>query len=371
MSATFSIGFNFEDDLVDGIVKLNNSQPLNNRISEVYGSLPDSPVPSARPSKKLKNISFHKFQQQLERLILNNICFNYLLNTNTSLSESLSSKLLIYLAQLQELGITNITVGNIELCSFIKENFDSFKVCISSTFGVKTISQIKTCENYGADSVYLDSIHINRNFKRLREIITNTSLSIKLYANISCISRCPITKKHYDIFANKQNGTTLKQNDNYFASCSLIKLKSKVEWIQMQWIRPEDIDKYEDEGFTFFKLSDRLAPTNIILQIAQAYLNRKSPPNLFPLIERDGVKYKNIGFGLNGSHPIIIDSKKIPNNFIEHFKKGECISTDKKCSYCNYIAESAIHYNHDMKDVIIYKENMFSDFPKEMEIRFQ
>lgn len=371
MSATFSIGFNFEDDLVEGIIKLNNSQPLNNRITEVYGSLPNSPVPSARPNVKLKNISVHKFQKQIVKLNQNNIAFNFLLNTNTSLSESISAKLLTYLTQLEEFGITNVTVGNLELCSFIKNNFDSFKVCISSTFGVKTVSQIKTCENNRADSVYLDSIHINRNFERLREIIANTNLSIKLYANISCISRCPITKKHYDIFANKQNGTTLKQNDIYFASCSLIKLKSKVEWIQMQWIRPEDVDRYEDEGFTFFKLSDRLAPTNIILQIAQAYLNRKSPPNLFPLIERDGVKYKNIGFGLNGSHPLFIDNKKIPNNFIEHFKKGECTSIDKNCSYCNHIAERAIHYDYNLKDVISYKENMFSDFPKEMEIRFQ
>jgi len=371
MSATFSIGFNFKDDLVDGIIKLNNSQPLNNRITEVYGSLPNSPIPSARPNVKLKNIPFHKFQKQIEKLNQNNIAFNFLLNTNTFLSSLLSFKLSAYLIQLKELGITHITVGNLEQCRFIKDNFDSFKVCISSTFGIKTVSQIKSCENSGADSVYVDSIYINRNFERLREIIRNTSIDIKLYANISCISRCPITKKHYDIFANNQNEVTLSQNDIFFASCSLVKLKSKVEWIQMQWIRPEDIDKYEGEGFIFFKLSDRLAPTNIILQIAQAYLNRKSPQNLFPLIERDGVKYKNIGFGLIGSLPLFIDSKQIPYNFIEHFKKGECTSIDKNCSYCNHIAERAIHYNYDMKDVISYKENMFSDFPKEMEIRFQ
>lgn len=370
MSATFSIGFNFEDDLIDGIIKLNNSQPLNNRITEVYGSLPNSPVPSARPNEKLKNISFHKFQQQLERLKRNNISFNFLLNTNTFLSESISAKLLTYLSQLQELSITNLTVGNLELCKFIKTYFSSFQVCISSTYGVKTLKQIKECESLGADTVYLDSIYINWDFQRLREIRNNTNLKLKLYANVSCISRCPIIKKHYDLFANEQNTSTLKLNDDYFASCSLIKLKSKVEWIQMQWIRPEDINTYENEAFTFFKLSDRLAPTNIILQIAQAYLTRKSPPNLFPLIERDGVKYKNIGIRPNGSPPLFIDSKQIPDNFIEHFQKGECTSMDNDCIYCNQVAEEVIRTNFDYKQVMDFKLKMAIDFPSEMETRF-
>lgn len=110
----------------------------------------------------------------------------------------------------------------------------------------------------------------------------------------------------------------------------------------MQWIRPEDICDYVHEGFKHFKLADRLAPTEILLNIAECYVKGRSPDNLFPLIERDGVKYRNAQKCYNGDLPFVVSNKKIPNDFVEHFKSGDCYSTNEECEYCNAIAKRAI-----------------------------
>jgi len=130
-------------------------------------------------------------------------------------------------------------------------------------------------------------------------------------------------------------------NDAYFAGCSIVKLRNPVEWIQMPWIRPEDVPVYVGEGILHFKLSDRLASTDTLLMIARSYLSITSPSDLFILIERDGAKFEILGDG-NAPKKLVINSNRIPNNFIDHFVDGSCISTDHKCRFCKSVARSAI-----------------------------
>lgn len=131
-------------------------------------------------------------------------------------------------------------------------------------------------------------------------------------------------------------------NDQLFDFCSREKLKNPVKWLQMQWIRPEDICVYVQEGFNHFKLTDRLAPTENLLFIAEHYLKGQSPQNLFPLMERNGTKYQNFNGYNKGNQPFFIDSSKIPKDFIEHFRSGECDSTNENCVYCNKLTLKAI-----------------------------
>lgn len=339
----FSLGFNFDSALIDGVIAANAEYKGISKIEEVFGALPDSPISSARPTLRIPNISWAEFTQQTKRLRDSNIQFNFLMNTNHSI-ESLSVKdIKDYLKRLADVGIQRLTVGTPELCLFIREIFSSFHITISITYGTRSISKLLEAEEAGADAVYLDGVYVNRDFELLRYLLTATKLECRLYANLSCIAACPVVSNHYGIFMGKQSSSTTRKNDAFFAGCTLIKLNNPVEWLQMPWIRPEDISVYISEGINHFKLADRLAPTKTLLTIAKSYLSGESPDNLFVLMERDGAKYKIISEDkVNNLAPIYVKSQCLPLNFIDHYRSGACKSNDVNCSICAEIALKVI-----------------------------
>ena len=74
------------------------------------------------------------------------------------------------------------------------------------------------------------------------------------------IKGCIILKDlHYSVLSNPDNNYQVKMNDQLFNFCSNEKLDNPIKWLQMQWIRPEDISVYAQEGFNHFKLT---SPSN-------------------------------------------------------------------------------------------------------------
>jgi hypothetical protein len=121
----------------------------------------------------------------------------------------------------------------------------------------------------------------------------------------------------------------------------LVKLRNPLEWIQMPWIRPEDVDLYAKLGITTFKLADRLSDTRTLEMIIESYLTERSPSNLFLIIERNGAKFKR-GLGIGNETDFRVSSDAIPADFIEHFASGVC--SGAACSYCLSIAEKAVSW---------------------------
>lgn len=339
--ATFSLGFNFSDDLVEAIVALNK---INDRrkISEVFGALPDSPLNSARPSSRIPKVDWIKFQKQVNTLSENNIYFNYLFNTQQQLTEDLKDRLNWFLENLLSIGVFNLTIGTLELARFIRASFPVFNQTLSLTYGIKSIKQLDEIENHLFNSIYLNGAFVNRDFRKIRQFVNNSDFEIRLYANLSCIANCPVIKQHYNLFSQPFDETVARDNDSFFKGCSLAKLSNPIEYIQMPWIRPEDIQAYIEEGVTHFKLSDRLSTTEVLVRIANAYISGKSTDNLFDIIERNGDKYKYFNLQDAPNNVVRIYNKNIPRDFIEHFRNGNCQSKDLSCSYCQDIADDAV-----------------------------
>ncbi|MBI4326762.1 MAG: hypothetical protein HY674_16095 [Chloroflexi bacterium] len=123
----------------------------------------------------------------------------------------------------------------------------------------------------------------------------------------------------------------------------MIKLNDPVEWIRMPWIRPEDIRVYLAEGICHFKLRDRLATTDALLLIARCYMAGKSPEDLFPLMERKGAKFRLLNAADKlATQPIVVRACHIPDQFIEHFRLGECVSQNRDCEVCKRVANRAV-----------------------------
>jgi hypothetical protein len=357
MSATnetmpeFSVAYNFDRQLLEGLVELNNSDNAG-VVGEVFGALPGSPVSSARPTARLPRVELDTFADQVDQLTTAGIGFNYLFNTNQRLNPESSRALSEYTKQLGGIGVAAFTAGNAGIAEVLREAQPDVHITMSITQGISTEQRLKEAEDSGVDAVYLDGVFVNRNFGLLRDLVSKATTDVRLYANMSCISGCQVVRSHYGVFAGEQTPQAAVRNDAFFAGCSAVKLKSPVEWLQMPWIRPEDIKAYVDEGASHFKLSDRLAPTDVILRIAGAYTSGVSPADMFEMIERDGAKMKALlPDKEDAGNPLTIDSSKLPDDFIDHFRSGDCISQDPSCPTCNQIASEAVTQNVSQADL--------------------
>lgn len=355
---SYSLCFNFDDALVNGIISLNEKYGGNARIDEVFGALANCPISSARPTSRIPHVTWLKFARRVNKMLASNIKFNFLMNTSQDLKALSINGIRSYLSRLADIGVTRLTLGTPELCHLIKSLFPQFHVTISLTYGISSENKLNLAEESGASAAYLDGVFVNRNFELLRKLLRKSNIECRLYANISCIAACPVIRSHYKMFAGKQDSYTVHQNDAFFAGCTLIKLNNPVEWIQMPWIRPEDIPTYMIEGIIHFKLADRLAPTETLLTIAESYLKGVSPGNLFVLIERDGLKYKMFpnNNGLHKSTPIMVLNDQIPSSFIDHFRNGECKSNDISCMVCSKVARRAVHISDSINTTVIPKQ---------------
>lgn len=352
----FSLGYNFDPELIEEVNKLNQLYGNYRRITEFFAALPDSPYLSTRPDSRIINISLVELEKQVTKMSENSINFNYLLNAKADINEINLNEFVSFLNKLSEIGVNRIIAYSPELCNLIKNINPDFSITISSVYNIRTKLQLDEVHESGTEFAYLDSIFINRDFNLLKEMRDYSKIPLKLYANVSCISQCPNKDLHYSALSSPDKNYQLEMNDHLFNYCSSEKLINPVKWLQMQWIRPEDINVYAKEGFNHFKLTDRLSPTENLIFIAEHYLKGVSPNNLFPLIERNGTKYKDFDTFKSGNQkPFFIDSSKIPKDFIEHFKNGECKSTNIKCHYCNKVANESVNtsikYQEEVKQI--------------------
>ncbi len=348
----FSLGYNFDSELIERVAELNSKINNGRCINEFFAALPDSPLLSTRPNHRIPKISWKEFSSQIMKINKYKINFNYLLNAKTEIKDIDTLKITAFVERLYDIGISHLIVYSPQLCSLIKSINDNFSITISSVYNIRSEEQVDIAYNSGADFIYIDSIFTNRDFGLLRKLRNHSKVPLKLYANVSCLSQCINKDLHYSVLSNADNDYQVKMNDELFNFCSEQKLKNPVKWLQMQWIRPEDIDVYVAEGFNHFKLTDRLASTKNLLYIAEYYLKGQSPQDLFPLLERNGTKFRNFEAYKKGIQPLFLDNTKIPKDFIEHYKSGVCDSTNEKSDYCNQIAERAIKISSNFKKQI-------------------
>lgn len=339
----FKLAWNFDWRLVGVVKQLNERYSHRAVIDEVFGSLPDGPVSSARPTSRLPQASWATFTEQVKHLRKNGVSFNYLVNTAQRIEGKMRVALYEYVGRLAETGIQRFTAGDPEVVQMLKSVDSSLHITMSLSWGIRTVSQVLQAENSGVDAIYLSGPHVNRNFALLRELLAVARVPCGLYANVNCISKCPELSNHYRLFATHQNGETLTKNDAFFAGCSHVKLRNPVEWIQMPWIRPEDVRAYAQEGAVFFKLADRLADTPMLEHIADCYLSGKSPSDLFPLIERDGAKFKPLLDRKAVKH-LHVWTNGLPADFLDHFRSGDCKSDDIECSICRAVAKNSVDF---------------------------
>ncbi|MCC6738662.1 MAG: U32 family peptidase [Planctomycetia bacterium] len=393
-----SLATNFQDDLLERIAKF--------PVRELYGKLTTDAAGGGRASLQLPGIGKREVQRHVERARKHGIGFNYLLNAacldNIEFTRKGQRAIRGILDWAAEIGCESVTVASPFLLRIVKACYPKLRVRVSVFAGVDHVRKAKMWEEMGADCVMLDSMLVNREFELLRAIRKSVKCELQLLVSNSCLQSCAMSPYHMNTLAHaSQSGHHTKGFfiDWCFLKCTAMKLQDPVHYIRNEWIRPEDLHHYEALGYDSFKLTERGAPTDVLVRRVEAYANRRHDGNLLDLVQPYGFKElrgdaPGRGFwwrlkhmfrpftvslsrlwtvkklfeargmmgGTDGPPPVVVDNRAL-DGFIDRFLSKGCKDVDcETCRHCHRWAEKSVTVDPAFRDrcMELYR-TVFSD----------
>jgi hypothetical protein len=232
---------------------------------------------------------------------------------------------------------------------------------------------------------------VHREFQVLRAIRESVRCDLSLIVNNWCRQDCAIASNHAVLLSNaSRQGKQHFPLDYCSVYCNAYRLEEPVNYIRANWIRPEDIQRYVDLGYTNFKIVERNTPTALLALRVRAYHARRYDGNLLDLVQnysypksvfkdqdRDFFSLKRMAryffkpgevnllrfpqivkFGKTasmlypreGDNPVYVDNRAL-DGFLERFEKDGCENVDcEACRYCHQWAEKSVHFDADWRE---------------------
>lgn len=162
-------------------------------------------------------------------------------------------------------------------------------IYVSSLNDITDAVSAKRFEEMGVDRIILHQ-NVNRDFPALRAILDAVSCEIELYANTGSLFKCPYRQAHRVLVSHLSTlaPEQLAGGDNgnwYKAHCVALRKTNPLEIVMAPTIRPEDVAFYQKNGIRFFKISGRAMPTEWMLPVLQAYVDRGWKGNIADLCD--------------------------------------------------------------------------------------
>jgi len=377
MTSRFSVATNFDDGLPGQL------QPLG--AVELFGKLPHDIVGGGRASYMLTPVSRGKLTAHLREARRHGLAFDYLINTaclgNQEFSAAFHRRLHQLLDWVSELGIEWVTVSLPLLLEIVKARYPRLKVKVGVYALVDTPVRARFWEDLGADCITLVPLTVNRDFPRLRAIREAVRCDLQLLANSTCMKECPIAFYHNLCLSHaSQTRGERFMIDYCLLKCSMAKLHEPAQFLMSPWIRPEDLHHYEALGYSVFKILERDAPTEALVERTRAYHERCYDGNLMNIIQPYGyskarsasqprrgafwdyrtffrpwkadparlLRWREFA-GINGmcrqgeySAPVAIDNRAL-DGFLEGLMERNCGNRDcARCRYCHTVARDVV-----------------------------
>jgi collagenase-like PrtC family protease len=306
-------------------------------VGWVYGSLTDEP--GARAKKWLPKVREEELGEHIVQCRAKGIGFYYVMNRLCNGNHEFTAEGQRWLAErlgwLVEAGAEGIVVTNPYIIEMAKRRYPELRVSLSSLVNLDSVDKGLFYEALGVDAIYLPE-YVNRNFRLLRALRRRLTCELVPILNLGCLVHCPVRDYHANFVSHASEcldrGCYL---DYSLAKCTQIKSTSPVELVKAPWIRPEDLSRYEEMGFTHFKLAGREKGGEWILRAVAAYAGRKYLGKLNDLV---------IGFdGIEpfGDFPVSLDNRRL-DGFIDFFNHKDCRLGCDGCNHCGEWLERAV-----------------------------
>ena len=370
-----SVATNFDDDLLRKL----QGYP----VVEVFGKLPRDYVGGGRASYMLAPLSRRRLAHHVAEARKRGIRFNYLLNAaclgNREFQRGGQRRIERLLGWLGEIGVEAVTVSIPLLLELIKRRHPQFLVRVGVFARIATPQQARFWEGMGADSITLDPLLVNRDMELLATIREAVRCDVQLIPNSDCLLYCPLAPYHMVCLSHaSQRGYSAFIVDYCFLACTAARLRDPMNYIRAVWIRPEDLHRYESMGYHDFKILERNAPTQVMVERVRAYASRRFDGNLLDLMQPYGYRvpaarylYRGlfwaVRYGLNplrmaprlasqirtlsimmgalrarqGPPPVVLANRRL-DGFLDRLPR-DCTRRDcAECRYCHRWAEQAV-----------------------------
>lgn len=346
----YKVGTNFDFDLLDWIDLLNKTSNKS-KVTEIYGSMACHSDYAARPKFRLSNIDDDYFKAYVDKAHEYGLTFNYTLNSifpfgNKKELYGHREELKLITKNLISAGVDRITVASPIVLEILKDFTDKVSFEMSTIAHVDTVTQIKYLyEQYGVTKICSNLLK-NRDFDFLEsaaEYCNKNNIILELMANEFCgvggegyATHCVYRDSCYICHSTNETKEDADLLNGYpMEFCTVSRNRDPVNWLKMNFIRPEDISIYAKLGINHFKLTGRTGSTKYMVGVIAAYLNEKWNGNLLSLWKPlESIKDQKKEF----EQPFYIDNSKL-NGFIEHFVSNRRLCSNQVCGetcrYCN------------------------------------
>lgn len=277
----------FDKEVVDFIAH-ENSIHDNLKVSELYGAVSNEVISHGRAREAVRNVSRYEAVEFKKYLDEKDLGFIYLLNAPFNFDSSKENRLQVeeYLDWVaNEVQPEAVTISSHNLARFVRDRYESLKIYISTIAAVSNIEQYDNFMDVNPSRVVLQYDQ-NRNFKNLEMLTKHAELAgaeIELMLNESCLRNCLNRQDHYTALGATKEG----RDSKFLTSCNSRKIIYPYEFLKSNYIRPEDIEIYEEMGVKRFKITGRSKPAEWLPETIRAYQNRKYVGNLIRILGID------------------------------------------------------------------------------------
>ncbi len=360
-------------------------------VHYLYGKLSYDDIGGGRPFHKLPNPNKKFVVDYIKKARAKGLNFNYLLNSacigNREFSKKGQKAIRELITWISDIGVNYITVAIPYLAEMIKSNFPGIKLAASKMAFISDVRQAKCWENIGVQEITVNP-DINRNFRKLEQIRKAVKCDLVLLVNEACLYRCPYVYYHVNSDSHASQTGNIKTYICYSRLfCEKVFISDKSEIIKSTFIRPEDLNLYNEIGIRKFKLVGRARPTEWILNALDAYCKKRYEGNIAEILGTFSL-HKDIpsaeikqGVKLNGIKSfknlerlrksrlfrphIFIDNRKL-DNFLGFFKNFDCEkNTCQNCGHCKKYAEKAVFIDKKARAMVLRNLNRLMRWIKE------
>lgn len=345
----FKLGTNFDVNLLEAIIALNDMSPKN-KVTELYGSDRAHATLAARPDFRLPDIDNDDLEAYVKRANEAGITFNYTMNSIIPYGSKRAFSyhvggIVEFVKYCESIGVYRITVANPMMLEVIRNKAQSnIEIEASTIMHIDTVTQIKYLyEKYGVHKICCN-LNKNRDFNFLEaaaKYCSQNGIILELMANEFCgvggadyATHCVYRDSCYICHATNETLSDANELDGYPMNfCTKSRNENPANWLRLKFIRPEDIKVYNEIGINHFKITGRTGTTGYILRTIGAYLKESFDGNLLAL-------WKPLeSIGDNGSedvHSYNISNKSL-DGFITHWSDSRSVCDNEVCGEtCKY-----------------------------------
>jgi collagenase-like PrtC family protease len=345
---------NFDDRLVVETADL--------PVSTFFGGFPVQLTGGGRPPKILPTVDRDRFRSHLEVVHQHSRQFFATLNSSDlglrEYGPGYIDRFLREAAELIDLGVDGFVIALPALIEAVRTEWPDVPITVSTFARIRSVTQAQYFLDLGARTIILEEA--NRDFRLIRGLV-RLGAEVEILVNQSCLPSCPYRGHHLNTSSlASQPGAPCPAFEYPILECGLEYLRDPARLISGIFVRPEDLEVYEEAGVTRFKVSGRNRSTDWLLRCARAYASRSYPGDLADILSLVQLKgplsalrrvaasdpSESAGSLEKAFAPfadISIDNRAFPRDFLHHIAQVDCDHTTcDECGYCPGVARKVL-----------------------------